>query len=180
MRVPGSEWLYAVGDVNGRVLLTHQGKYQARAAGDVIAARAKGEDVDDAPWGRHVATADQAAVPQVTFSIPEVGSVGLTEKAAKDAGHEVAVADYDLGWVAGASLYEDGFEGQARLVIDKERDVVLGATFVGPEVAELVQAATIAIVGEVPIARLWHAVPSYPTVSEIWLRLLEGYGRDSA
>jgi dihydrolipoamide dehydrogenase len=180
MRVPGSEWLYAVGDVNGRVLLTHQGKYQARAAGDVIAARAKGEDVDDAPWGRHVATADQAAVPQVTFSIPEVGSVGLTEKAAKDAGHEVAVVDYDLGWVAGASLYEDGFEGQARLVIDKERDVVLGATFVGPEVAELVQAATIAIVGEVPIARLWHAVPSYPTVSEIWLRLLEGYGRDSA
>jgi dihydrolipoamide dehydrogenase len=180
MRVPGSEWLYAVGDVNGRVLLTHQGKYQARAAGDVIAARAKGEDVDDAPWGRHVATADQAAVPQVTFSIPEVGSVGLTEKAAKDAGHEVAVVDYDLGWVAGASLYEDGFEGQARLVIDKERDVVLGATFVGPEVAELVQAATIAIVGEVPVARLWHAVPSYPTVSEIWLRLLEGYGRDSA
>ncbi|MFS0853355.1 dihydrolipoyl dehydrogenase family protein [Microbacterium sp. 179-I 3D4 NHS] len=180
MRVPGSDWLYAVGDVNGRVLLTHQGKYQARAAGDVIAARAQGGPVDDAPWGRHVATADQAAVPQVTFSIPEVGSVGLTEKAAKDAGHEVAVVDYDLGWVAGASLYEDGFEGQARLVIDTARDVVVGATFVGPEVAELVQAATIAIVGEVPVARLWHAVPSYPTVSEIWLRLLEGYGRASA
>lgn len=180
LRVPDVPWLYAVGDVNGRVLLTHQGKYQARAAGDVIAARALDGAVDDAPWGRHVATADHAAAPQVTFSIPEVASVGLTEKAAKDAGIAVQVVDYDLGWVAGASLYEDGFEGQARLVIDTERDVIVGATFVGPEVAELVQTATLAIVGEVPIARLWHAVPAYPTVSEIWLRLLEGYGRDSA
>lgn len=180
LRVPGSDWLYAVGDVTGRVLLTHQGKYQARAAGDVIAARAKGEDVDDAPWGRHVATADHAAVPQVTFSFPEVASTGLTEAAAREAGHEVKVVDYDLGAVAGASVYEDGFEGQARLVIDSARDVILGATFVGPEVAELVQAATFAVVGEVPIKRLWHAVPAYPTVSEIWLRLLEGYGRDSA
>lgn len=180
LRVPGSDWLYAVGDVNGRVLLTHQGKYQARAAGDVIVARAQGEDVDDAPWGRHVATADQAAVPQVTFSIPEVGSVGLTEAQAVKAGIAVKAVDYDLGWVAGASLYEDGFEGHARLVVDTDRDVVVGATFVGPEVAELVHAATVAIVGEVPIARLWHAVPSYPTISEIWLRLLEGYGRDSA
>ncbi|WP_217176949.1 NAD(P)/FAD-dependent oxidoreductase [Streptomyces sp. AC495_CC817] len=180
LRVPGVDWLYAVGDVNGRVLLTHQGKYQARAAGDVIAARAKGERIDDAAWGRHVATADAAAAPQVTFSSPEVASVGLTEKAARDAGVDVRVVDYDLGWVAGASLYEDGFEGQARLVVDAARDVVVGATFVGPEVAELVQTATLAIVGEVPIARLWHAVPAYPTVSEVWLRLLEGYGRDSA
>lgn len=180
LQVPDVPWLYAVGDVNGRVLLTHQGKYQARAAGDLIAARALGEAVDDAPWGRHVATADHAAAPQVTFSFPEVASVGLTEKAAKDAGISVQVVDYDLGWVAGASLFEDGFEGQARLVIDTERDVIVGATFVGPEVAELVQTATVAIVGEVPISRLWHAVPAYPTVSEIWLRLLEGYGRDSA
>lgn len=180
LQVPDVPWLYAVGDVNGRVLLTHQGKYQARAAGDLIAARAQGATVDDRPWGRHVATADHAAAPQVTFSFPEVASVGLTEKAAKDAGISVQVVDYDLGWVAGASLYEDGFEGQARLVIDTERDVIVGATFVGPEVAELVQTATVAIVGEVPISRLWHAVPAYPTVSEIWLRLLEGYGRDSA
>ncbi|PRB08221.1 pyridine nucleotide-disulfide oxidoreductase [Microbacterium sp. MYb72] len=180
LRVPGVDWLYAVGDVNGRVLLTHQGKYQARAAGDVIAARALGGEVDDAPWGRHVATADHAAAPQVTFSIPEVASVGLTEKAAQDAGLPIRVVDYDLGWVAGAGLYEDGFAGQARLVIDTERDVVVGATFVGPEVAELVQTATLAVVGEVPIARLWHAVPAYPTISEVWLRLLEGYGRESA
>lgn len=180
LRVPGVDWLYAVGDVNGRALLTHQGKYQARAAGDVIAARARGEAVDDAAWGRHVATADHAAIPQVTFSIPETASVGLTVAAAESAGYDTAVIDYDLGWVAGASLYEDGYEGQARLVIDAARDVVIGATFVGPEVAELVQTATVAIVGEVPISRLWHAVPAYPTISEIWLRLLEGYGRQSA
>ncbi|MGF6824662.1 pyruvate/2-oxoglutarate dehydrogenase complex dihydrolipoamide dehydrogenase (E3) component [Microbacterium sp. ZKA21] len=180
LRVPGSDWLYAVGDVNGRVLLTHQGKYQARAAGDVIAARAQGEDIQDDAWGRHVATADHRAVPQVVFSDPEVAAVGLTAAAAHEAGFETAVVDYDLGWVAGASLHQDDYRGQARMVVDAERDVILGVTFVGPDVAELLQAATIAIAGEVPISRLWHAVPAYPTVSEIWLRLLEEYGRRSA
>ncbi|WP_460798059.1 dihydrolipoyl dehydrogenase family protein [Microbacterium sp. GXF0217] len=180
LRVPGSDWLYAVGDVNGRVLLTHQGKYQARAAGDVIAARARGEDIHDDAWGRHVATADHRAVPQVVFSDPEVAAVGLTAAAAQEAGFETAVVDYDLGWVAGASLHQDDYRGQARMVVDAERDVILGITFVGPDVAELLQAATIAIAGEVPISRLWHAVPAYPTVSEIWLRLLEEYGRRSA
>lgn len=180
LRVPGNDWLYAVGDVNGRVLLTHQGKYQARAAGDVIAARAQGEDIRDDAWGRHVATADHRAVPQVVFSDPEVAAVGLTAAAARDAGFETEVVDYDLGWVAGASLYQDDYRGQARMVVDAERDVILGVTFTGPDVAELLHAATIAIAGEVPISRLWHAVPAYPTVSEIWLRLLEEYGRRSA
>src|SRR5690606_34160087 len=178
--VPGTDWLYAVGDVNGRVLLTHQGKYQARAAGDVIAARAQGSLVADLSWGRHVATADHAAVPQVVFSEPEVAAVGLTAQAARDAGHEIEVVDYDLGSVAGSSLREDGYSGQARMVVDTAREVILGVTFVGPDVAELLQSATIAVVAEVPLSRLWHAVPAYPTVSEVWLRLLEGYGRQSA
>ena len=180
LRVSGSDWLYAVGDVNGRVLLTHQGKYQARAAGDVIAARAKGEEIDDAAWGRHVATADHAAVPQVVFGEPEIASVGLTAKAAEDAGYSTRVIDQDLGAIAGSSLREDGYAGHARMVVDADRDVIVGVTFVGPDVADLLQAATTAVVGEVPIKRLWHAVPSYPTVSEIWLRLLEAYGRESA
>jgi len=180
LRVPGHDWLYAVGDINGRVLLTHQGKYQARAAGDVIAARAKGDEVDDAAWGRHVATADAAAVPQVVFSAPEVASVGLTADAARDAGHAVRVVDYEIGSVAGASLHEDGYTGTARMVVDAEREVILGVTFVGSDVSEMLQAATFAIVGEVPLSRLWHAVPAYPTMNEIWLRLLEAYGRDSA
>ncbi|MCU1580105.1 MAG: pyridine nucleotide-disulfide oxidoreductase dimerization subunit [Rhodoglobus sp.] len=172
-----SEWLYAVGDINHRALVTHQGKYQARAAGDVIAARALGKPVDDAPWGAHVATADHAAVPQVTFSEPEVASAGLTSDAARKAGYDIRVVDYDMSWVAGSSIQADDYVGMARMVVDEKRKVVLGVTFVGQDVSELIQAATIAIVGEVPIDRLWHAVPAYPTMNEIWLRLLEGYGR---
>jgi pyruvate/2-oxoglutarate dehydrogenase complex dihydrolipoamide dehydrogenase (E3) component len=167
--VPG-EWLYAVGDVNGRALLTHMGKYQARICGAVIAARAEGRPLDG-PGYRDVA--DHGAVPQVTFTDPQVASVGLTEAEARDKGGDVETVEYDLGWVAGASLLRDGYRGRAKLVIDRPSDTLLGATFVGPEVAELVHAATVAVVGKVPLSTLWHAVPSYPTLSEIWLRLLE-------
>jgi dihydrolipoamide dehydrogenase len=177
MLVRGTDWLYAVGDVNGRALLTHQGKYQARAAGEAIAARLTGTPVQDEPWGPHVATADHAAVPHVVFSDPEVASVGYTEAGARAAGLRVRAVEYDLGWVAGAKLHADGYAGRAKMVVDEDRRVVVGVTFVGQDVSELLHAATVAIVGEVPIDRLWHAVPSYPTISEIWLRLLETYGR---
>lgn len=170
-------WLYAVGDVNHRALLTHQGKYQARAAGEVIAARAVGRPVQDARWGAHVATADAAAVPQVTFTDPEVAAVGLTAAAARKKGHRVRTVDYSIGDVAGATVHSDRYTGTARLVVDEDRGVLVGATFVGRDVAEMLQAATIAIVGEVPVDRLWHAVPAYPTLNEVWLRLLETYGR---
>ncbi|MGQ3382763.1 dihydrolipoyl dehydrogenase family protein [Glutamicibacter sp. TV12E] len=173
MLVAGTDWLYAVGDVNGRALLTHQGKYQARIAGAAIAARLNGTPLSAKPWGAHAATADHHAVPRVIFTDPEVAAVGLTESQAKDAGIPVQTVAYDLGQVAGASLHADGYSGRAQLVIDKERQVVIGATFVGQDVAELLHAATIAIVGEIPLDRLWHAVPAYPTISEIWLRLLE-------
>lgn len=171
------DWLYATGDLNHRALLTHQGKYQARAAGDAIAARAAGTAVDDCPWGAHVATADHAAVPQVTFTDPEVASVGLTAALAQNAGFRIRVLDYDLANVAGASIQADGYTGRARAIVDLDREVLIGVTFVGAGVGELLHAATIAVVGEVPIGRLWHAVPSYPTLSEVWLRLLETYGR---
>jgi dihydrolipoamide dehydrogenase len=173
-------WLYAAGDVNHRALLTHQGKYQARAAGDAIAARAAGDEIDDAAWGRHVATADHRSVPQVTFTDPPVASVGLTAKAAEGAGLRTRVVDYEIGSVAGASVHSDGYTGTARMIVDEDRQVIVGATFVGPDVQELLHSATVAVVGEVPLSRLWHAVPSYPTISEVWLRLLEGYGRQSA
>jgi dihydrolipoamide dehydrogenase len=136
--------------------------------------------IADQTWGRHVATADHAAVPQVVFSEPEVASVGLTAADARAAGHEIEVVDYDLGAVAGASLHADDYAGQARMVVDTEREVLLGVTFVGADVAEMLQAATIAVVGEVPVSRLWHAVPAYPTMNEVWLRLLEQYGRQWA
>ncbi|MFK4807849.1 dihydrolipoyl dehydrogenase family protein [Microbacterium sp. ZW CA_36] len=177
LRVRGVDWLYAVGDVNHRALLTHQGKYQARAAGDVIAARARAADIDDAPWGAHVATADHAAVPQVIFTDPEVAAIGHTEESARAAGLDIRVIDYDLYWLAGSSELADAYQGRARAVVDEKRRVLVGATFVGQDVGEMLHAATIAIVGEVPIERLWHAVPSYPTIGEVWLRWLEEYGR---
>ena len=180
LRVRGADWLYAVGDVNHRALLTHQGKYQGRAAGDVIAARARSRTVDDAPWGVHVATADHSAVPQVVFTEPEVAAVGHTQASAEKAGLEVRVLDYDLASVSGASEVADHYRGQARAIVDEQRGVLVGATFVGQDVGELLHSATVAIVGEVPLERLWHAVPSYPTISEVWLRLLEAYGRPTA
>jgi pyruvate/2-oxoglutarate dehydrogenase complex dihydrolipoamide dehydrogenase (E3) component len=163
LRVRGVEggWLYACGDVNGLALLTHQGKYQARLVGDLVAGRDR-RDV-----------ADSRAVPQVVFTDPEVASVGHTEGSARETGIDVKVVSYDVAKVAGGALAGDDVRGRAQLVIDDERRVVVGATFVGSMVAELLHSATIAIVGEVPIDTLWHAVPAFPTVSEVWLRLLE-------
>ncbi|MFD0065410.1 MULTISPECIES: dihydrolipoyl dehydrogenase family protein [unclassified Streptomyces] len=176
LRVEGSTWLYAVGDVNRRALLTHQGKYQARIAGAAIAARAQGVPLLETDrWGAHAATADHSAVPQVVFTDPEAGSAGLTLAEAEAAGHRVRAVDYDIASVAGAGLYGDDYRGRARMIVDLDREILLGVTFVGPGVGELVHSATVAVAGEVPIDRLWHVVPSYPTVSEVWLRLLETY-----
>ncbi|PJI95008.1 dihydrolipoyl dehydrogenase family protein [Luteimicrobium subarcticum] len=187
-------WLFATGDVTGRVATTHQGKYQGRVAGDVIAARfgspdASGDSVPApatpdgraaadavAPWSRFAASADHTAQTQVVFTRPQVASVGLTEQAAHDAGLDVRTVSFGLGDVAGGSLMGTHYAGTAQLVVDEARRVVVGATFVGPEAGEMLHAATIAVVGEVPLDRLWHAVPAYPTVSEVWLRLLETYG----
>jgi len=165
-------WLYAVGDVNGRNLLTHMGKYQARLCGDVVVRRARGEEPGDGLRDR----ADDLGAPSVVFTDPQVASVGRTEDAARDAGVRVRAVEYDLGSVAGASLLADGYLGRAKIVVDEDRRVVVGATFVGQDVAELLHSATVAVVGEVPLDTLWHVVPSYPTVSEVWLRLLEEYG----
>jgi pyruvate/2-oxoglutarate dehydrogenase complex dihydrolipoamide dehydrogenase (E3) component len=112
----------------------------------------------------------------VVFTRPEVATVGLSEQAARAAGYPVRVVRHDIASVAGASIAADDYQGTAAIVVDTEREVIVGATFVGPEVAEMLHSATIAVVGQVPLSRLWHAVPAYPTVSEVWLRLLEGYG----
>ena len=175
LQVHGLPWLYGVGDVNGRRLLTHMGKYQARQAGAAIVARARGEQVSTADWSPHVATADARATPSVVFTDPQVASVGMTSAQAAESGRPHRVVEYPIGNVAGASLYADGYAGTAVAVVDTEREVLLGMTLVGPGVGEMLQAATIAVVGEVPIARLWHAVPAYPTINEVWLRLLETY-----
>jgi dihydrolipoamide dehydrogenase len=166
----GPDWLYAIGDANGRALLTHMGKYQGRIAGDVIAARAEGRPIDGS---RYRDLADHDMVPAVVFTDPQVASVGFTESRAREREVEVEAVEYDLSAVAGASLLRDGYVGRAKLVVDRASDTLVGATFVGEDVAELLHSATTAIVGKVPLDTLWHVVPSYPTVSEVWLRLLE-------
>ncbi|MEV0059128.1 NAD(P)/FAD-dependent oxidoreductase [Nocardia sp. NPDC050718] len=168
--VPG-DWLYAVGDVNHRAALTHMGKYQARVCGDVIAARAEGRPLDRP---RFTASADHQQVPQVVYTAPELASVGITEHEARTAGHAVGTVEIDVA-VAGSSLSRDDFRGRAKLVVDTASDRLLGATFVGPDMGEQLHAATIAVVGRVPLETLWHAVPSFPAVSEFWLRLLEAW-----
>ena len=160
----GGGWLYAVGDCNGLALLTHMGKYQARIAGDIIL----GKDVCD--------RASRDVVPRVTFTDPQVCAVGLTAAQAAERGLKARIVDYPTGGVAGAGVAGRGFVGTSRLVVDERRGVLVGATFTGPATAELLHSATVAIAGEVTLDRLWHAVPSFPTVSEVWLRLLEAYG----
>ncbi len=157
-------WLHAVGDCNGRALLTHMGKYQARIAADVIL----GKDASD--------RASTDCVPRVTFTDPQVCAVGLTEAQARERRVDVRVVTHPTGHVAGASVSGKGIFGTSQLVVDEARGVIVGATFTGPGVAELLHSATVAVVGEVTLDRLWHAVPSFPTVSEVWLRLLEAYG----
>jgi dihydrolipoamide dehydrogenase len=165
LRVPGHEaWLYAVGDVNGRALLTHMGKYQARLAADAIL----GKDVR--------LRSDGGASPRVIFTDPQVGAVGLTLAAAQEAELPVRAVEVETSGNAGGSFVGRGAAGTARIVVDEQRRIVVGATITGAEVAEALHAATIAVIGKVPLDDLWHAVPSFPTRSELWLRLLEAYG----
>jgi pyruvate/2-oxoglutarate dehydrogenase complex dihydrolipoamide dehydrogenase (E3) component len=157
-------WLYAVGDCNGLAPFTHMGKYQGRLAGDAIL----GRDVED--------LADHGVVPRVTFTDPKVCAVGPTEAEARRAGLDVRVVRTDTGGVPGAYVQGNDIAGTSQLVVDQGRRVVVGATFTGPGVQELLHSATVAVAGQVPLERLWHAVPSFPTVAEVWLRLLEAYG----
>ncbi|HEV2723672.1 MAG TPA: NAD(P)/FAD-dependent oxidoreductase [Thermoleophilaceae bacterium] len=166
MRASGvaGDWLYAIGDVNGRSLLTHMGKYQSRVAATVILG------------GDARATEDGARSPRVIFTDPQVAAVGHTAESARAAGLNVRTVDRDTSGNAGASFYGRNAPGVTRLVVDEDRRVIVGATFSGFEVADFLHAATIAVVGEVSMERLWHAVPSFPTRSEVWLDLLEEYG----
>ena len=160
------DWLYAVGDANGRSLLTHDGKYQARIVGDVIARPEKGAR----------AYGDIVASPRVVFTDPHVAAVGLTEQQATEKGLNVSAVDYGFGWTAGASTTGEGIEGNVRIVVDEDTRTIVGATFVGPGAGEMLHAATIAIVSKITLDELWHATPAFPTISEFWLRLLEAYG----
>jgi pyruvate/2-oxoglutarate dehydrogenase complex dihydrolipoamide dehydrogenase (E3) component len=164
MRVPEHDWLYVLGDANGRALLTHMGKYQAR----LVAGRILGAPVAPAPAGQ--------VVPRVIFTEPQVAAVGQTLAGAREAGVRALARQSSLQGNAGASFVGHGAGGCGQIVIDEDRGVLIGACFVGVEVAESLHAATVAIVGEVPVERLIHAVPCFPTRSEVWLELLAGLG----
>ncbi|HEY5977687.1 MAG TPA: NAD(P)/FAD-dependent oxidoreductase [Solirubrobacterales bacterium] len=161
LRVGDSEWLYAVGDVNGRALFTHMGKYQAWVAAE----NALGRDVE--------AIAEGIGSPRVTFTDPQVAAVGKTLAQAEADGIDAEAVDVPTDGTAGASFYGKDTGGTSRFVVDRGNETIVGATFTGFETADFLQGATIAIVGEVPLPRLRHAVAAYPTRSEIWLKLLE-------
>jgi dihydrolipoamide dehydrogenase len=158
--VPGG-WLYAIGDCNGLAPLTHMGKYHGRIAAAAI-------------LGADVAASD--VVPRVTFTDPQVCAVGRTAAQAREAGLQVTVVSTPTGEVPGAYTQGTGIRGTSQLVIDDRSRTIVGATFTGPGIAELLHSATVAICGGVTVDQLQHAVPSFPTVSEVWLHLLEAYG----
>ena len=161
LRVRGVPWLYAIGDANGRSLLTHVGKYQAKVASEIIDGRRTGVSVDD------------AGAPRVIFTEPQVAAVGLSLEAAIERGLKARAYDVPTSGTAGASFHGRNTPGTSRIVVDERRGVIVGATFTGSDVAEWLQAATIAIVSRIPVERLWEAIPPFPTRSEIWLKLLE-------
>jgi dihydrolipoamide dehydrogenase len=163
LRVAGHDWLYVVGDANGKSLLTHEGKYQARAAADQIC-------------GMDARVRAVGPPPRVTFTEPQVAAVGHTLDSAIAAGLRVRAVDVPTDATAGASFHGKDTGGTSRIVVDEDRGVIVGATFVGVDVAEWLHAATIAVVAAVPLDELWHAVPAFPTRSEVWLKLLEEYG----
>jgi pyruvate/2-oxoglutarate dehydrogenase complex dihydrolipoamide dehydrogenase (E3) component len=160
----GGGWLYAAGDINHRALLTHMGKYQGRITAD----RILGRDVR--------LRSDRGLSPRVTFTDPQVAAVGHTLASAREAGIDARAVDVPTGGNAGGSFVGPGAPGTARIVVDEARRIIVGATFTGPEIAEALHAATIAVIGEVSLDDLWHAVPCFPTRSELWLNLLQEYG----
>ncbi|HEY8501487.1 MAG TPA: FAD-dependent oxidoreductase, partial [Solirubrobacterales bacterium] len=166
LRVGGSDWLYAIGDVNGRALFTHMGKYQAWVAAENL-------------LGRTVeATAEGLGSPRVTFTDPQVAAAGKTLAQAEAAEIDARAVDVPTDGTAGASFQGKDTGGTSRIVVDQAKETIVGATFTGFETADFLQAATVAIVGEVPISKLRHAVAPYPSRSEIWLKLLEEYEND--
>ena len=166
LQVAGVPWLYAIGDVNGRSLLTHSGKYQARIASDHILGEAA------------IATGDGPGAPRVVFTDPQVAAVGLTLADARERGIDAEAIDLSTSGSAGASFIGRNAPGTTRFVVDSGREVLVGVTFVGAEVADWLHAATIAVVGEVPLSTLAHAVTPFPTRSELWLKFIEAWEKE--
>jgi dihydrolipoamide dehydrogenase len=144
------------------------GKYQAHVLSEIL---------DGYPGE---VRGDDAAAPRVIFTDPQVAAVGLTLQHALEQGVDARAYDVPSSATAGGAFHGAGTPGTARIVVDEHQGVIVGATFTGTEVAEWLQAATIAIISKTPVELLWQAVPPFPTRSEIWLKLLERREADLA
>ena len=144
------------------------GKYQAHVLAEIL---------DGHPA---VISGDDTTAPRVVFTDPQVAAAGLTLQAAMDQGLDARAYDVPSSATAGGAFHGTGTPGTARIVVDEQQGVIVGATFTGTEVAEWLHAATIAIVSQTPVELLWQAVPAFPTRSEIWLKLLERREADLA
>ncbi|OBB68016.1 NAD(P)/FAD-dependent oxidoreductase [Mycobacterium sp. 852014-50255_SCH5639931] len=164
------DWLYALGDTTGRARLSHISTYHGHLVAEIIAARAAGRELRE----NELAARDAGSLAQVIFTEPQVVRAGRSESQALAEGFVVRTrtARYP-GTLSFLALFRDGFQGWAKLVIDAETNTLLGATFVGPEFSELVQAATLAIVAKIPVSLLRHAVAPHPTVNQVWDLLLD-------
>jgi len=162
-------WLYALGDTTGRARLSHISTYHGRVVADIITARAAGLELSE----NELIARDAGNLAQVIHTDPQVAWVGRTESQARAEGFTVRTrtAEYP-GAVSFLALYRDGFHGWAKLVINDQTNTLLGATFVGPQFSELVQAATLAVLAKVPVSLLRHAVGPHPTVNQVWDPLL--------
>lgn len=148
LRVTDGVW--AVGDVTGKGAFTHVAAYQSKiAAADIL--------------GEPHTPADYAALPRVTFTDPEVGSVGLTVQAARDAGLDVAVGRAQVPSTARGWLHKAGNEGFIQLVADQQRGVLVGATSMGPNGGEVLGLLTLAVHARTPIEELRTMIYAYPT-----------------
>jgi pyruvate/2-oxoglutarate dehydrogenase complex dihydrolipoamide dehydrogenase (E3) component len=148
LRVADGVW--AVGDVTGHGAFTHVSMYQARiAAADIL--------------GEPHAAADYRALPRVTFTDPEIGSVGRTEAQARQDGIGVATGMIDGSGSARGWIHGPGGEGLIKLVADRDRNVLVGATSMGPMGGEVLGLLTLAVHAEVPLERLRTMIYAYPT-----------------
>ncbi|MEU0543260.1 NAD(P)/FAD-dependent oxidoreductase [Nocardia sp. NPDC005978] len=149
-RMRAADGLWVIGDVAGHGAFTHMSMYQARiAAADIL--------------GESGETAQYRAVPRVTFTDPEVGSVGLTEEQARAAGLTVRVGKYDIPASTRGWIHKVGNEGFIKLVEDADRGVLVGATSMGPTGGEVLSALTLAVHAEVPTSTLRTMIYAYPT-----------------
>jgi len=163
-RLRAADGLWAMGDISGQAMFTHIAVYQATLiAADIL--------------GQELPPADYTTLPRVTFSDPEVASVGMTEAQAREAGLDVAVTVKYLGATFRGWLHGPGNSGLIKLIGDKTRDVLVGATAMGPHGGEVLGLLSLAVHAEVPLAKIRSMIYAYPTFYGGIGEALGAYGR---